>query len=78
MSFGIPVNSATAAMEIIYERLCWIYTTVQNTFVYDQGESRSSSLRKLARARQSVRKQVAPRFKNGQSLKRQMFKTLAG
>ncbi len=35
MSFGIPVNSATATMEEIYELLCWLYTTVQNTFVYD-------------------------------------------
>jgi hypothetical protein len=25
----------TAAMEEIYERLCWIYTTVQTSFVYD-------------------------------------------
>jgi hypothetical protein len=35
MSFGVPVNIATAAMEEIYERLCWLYTTVQNTLVYD-------------------------------------------
>ncbi len=34
MSFGISINIATAAMEEIYERLCWIYITV-NTLVYD-------------------------------------------
>jgi hypothetical protein len=28
-------NIATTAIEEIYKRLCWIYTTVQNTFVYD-------------------------------------------
>ena len=39
-----------------------------------EGESRRSSLRKFARARHSVRKQVAPRFKNGPLLKRQKFK----
>ncbi len=34
--FGIPINLnvATAAMEDIYERLCWIYITVNNTIVY--------------------------------------------
>ncbi len=35
MSFGIPINIATAAMEEIYETLCWIYITVKNTLVYD-------------------------------------------
>ena len=39
-----------------------------------EGESRRSSLRKFARARHSVRKQVAPRFKNGLLMKRQKFK----
>jgi hypothetical protein len=34
MSFGIPMNVATAAMEEIFERLCWIYITVKNTLVY--------------------------------------------
>ena len=42
-----------------------------------EGESRRSSLRKFARARHSVRKQVDPRFKNGQLLKRQIFKIQA-
>ncbi len=42
-----------------------------------EGESRRSSLLKLARARHSVRKQVAPRFKNGPLLKRQIFKIQA-
>ncbi len=35
MSFGISINIVTAAMEGIYERLCWIYITVKNTPVYD-------------------------------------------
>jgi hypothetical protein len=35
LSFGIPVNIVTAAMEEIYERLCWLQTTVQNILVYD-------------------------------------------
>jgi hypothetical protein len=34
ISFGIPINVATAAMEEIYKRLCWICITV-NTLVYD-------------------------------------------
>ena len=38
-----------------------------------EGESRRSSLRKFARARHSVRKQVDPRFKNGPLLKRQIL-----
>ncbi len=33
MSFGIPINIMTVAMEEIYERLCWKYITV-NTLVY--------------------------------------------
>ena len=36
MSFCIAINIATAAMEEIYERLCWIYITVKNTLVYDR------------------------------------------
>ncbi len=35
MLFGISINIVTAAMERIYERLCWIYITVKNTLVYD-------------------------------------------
>ncbi len=35
MSFCIPINIATAAMEEIYKRLCWIYITVKNTLVHD-------------------------------------------
>ncbi len=34
-SFSISINIATAAMEGIYERLCWIYITLKNTRVYD-------------------------------------------
>ncbi len=29
------VNNATVAMEDIYERLCWGYTTLRNTLVFD-------------------------------------------
>ncbi len=37
MSFCISINIATAAMEGIYEGLCWIYITVitVNTLLYD-------------------------------------------
>ncbi len=35
MSFCIRINIATAAMEDIYERLCWVYTTLRNTLVFD-------------------------------------------
>ncbi len=35
MSFGIRINISTAAMEDIYERLCWVYTTLRNTLVFD-------------------------------------------
>ena len=35
MSFGIQINIATAAMEDIYERLCWVYTTLSSTLVFD-------------------------------------------
>ena len=35
MSFSNPINVATASMEQIYERLCWIYSTFRSTFVYD-------------------------------------------
>ena len=35
MSFSNPINAATASMEQIYERLCWLYATFRSTFVYD-------------------------------------------
>ena len=35
MVFGIPINIPTATMEVIYERLCWLYATVWTTFVSD-------------------------------------------
>ena len=35
MSFSNPINVATASMEHIYERLCWLYATFRSTFVYD-------------------------------------------
>ena len=30
---GISINIATAAMEDIYERLCWLYATARSTLV---------------------------------------------
>jgi hypothetical protein len=33
--FGIPINIATAVMEDIYERLCWLYVAVRDTLVCD-------------------------------------------
>ncbi len=35
MSFCISINSASAAIEGIYKRLCWLYITVKNNLVYD-------------------------------------------
>jgi hypothetical protein len=35
MLLGILVNIATAAMEDIYERLCWVYTTLRCTLGFD-------------------------------------------
>ena len=35
MVFGNPINIATATIEEIYERLCWLYATLRSTFVYD-------------------------------------------
>ena len=35
MVFGNPINIATATMEEIYESLCWIYSVLRSTFVYD-------------------------------------------
>ncbi len=36
MSFCIRINIATAAMEDIYERLCWVFTTLSSTLVFDR------------------------------------------
>ena len=35
MVFSNPINIATAAMEDIYDRLCWLYTTMWFTTVCD-------------------------------------------
>ena len=35
MSFSNPINVATASMEQIYERLCWLYATFRSTFLFD-------------------------------------------
>jgi hypothetical protein len=34
ISYCISIIIATAAMEGIYKRLCWIYITVKNTLVF--------------------------------------------
>ena len=31
MSFSNPINIATATMEQIYERLCWVYAALRST-----------------------------------------------
>ena len=48
-----PINVATASMEQIYERLCWIYSTFRSTFVNDAiGKSYSlSDITQLTRAK---------------------------
>ena len=53
MSFSNPINVATASMEQIYERLCWIYSTFRSTFVYDaNGKSYPlSDITQLSRAK---------------------------
>ena len=35
MSFSNPINVATASVDSIYERLCWLYATFRSTFVYN-------------------------------------------
>ena len=35
MVFSNPINIATAAMEDIFERLCWLYSTMRFTTVCD-------------------------------------------
>ena len=35
MVFINPINIDTATMEQIYKRLCWIYSALRSTFVYD-------------------------------------------
>ena len=35
MVFSNPINIATATMEQIYKRLCWIYSALRPTVVYD-------------------------------------------
>ena len=35
MSFSNPINIATATMEQIYERLCWIYSALRSTVIFD-------------------------------------------
>ena len=35
MVFSNPINIATATMEQIYERPCWIYSALRSTVVYD-------------------------------------------
>ena len=35
MSFSNPINIATATMEQIYERLCWVYAALRSTVIID-------------------------------------------
>ena len=35
MSFSNPINIATATMEQIYERLCWVYAAIRSTVIFD-------------------------------------------
>ena len=35
MVFSNPINIATATMEQIYERLCWVYTALRSTVIFD-------------------------------------------
>ena len=35
MAFSNPINIATASVEQIFERLCWLYSTFRSTFVFD-------------------------------------------
>ncbi len=66
MSFGISIIIATAAMEGIYERLCWIYITVTtvNTLVYDQvgNTYHPSELTELSEGRFPYPEQLANKF----------------
>ena len=53
MVFCNPINIATATMEEIYESLCWIYSVLRSTFVYDAiGKwSQRSKLTQLTRGK---------------------------
>ena len=53
MSFSNPINVATASVEIIYERLCWLYASFRSTFVYNaNGQSYPlSDIKQLSRAK---------------------------
>ena len=35
MVFSNPINIATATMEQIYERLCWVYAALRSTVIFD-------------------------------------------
>ena len=35
MLFSNPINIATATMEQIYERLCWVYAALRSTVIFD-------------------------------------------
>ena len=53
MSFSNPINIATASVESIYERLCWLYASFRSTFVYNaNGQSYPlSDITQLSRAK---------------------------
>ena len=53
MSFSNPINIATASVESIYERLCWLYASFRSTLVYNaNGQSYPlSDITQLSRAK---------------------------
>ena len=53
MVFINPINIATAAMEEVYERLCWVYSLLRSTFTYDAIDNccQLSQLTQLTRAK---------------------------
>ena len=64
MVFCNPINIATATMEDIYERLCWLYATVRSTIVCDgTGKYHSlSDLTELSRAKIPYPEQFVNKF----------------
>ena len=53
MSLSNPINIATASVESIYERLCWLYASFRSTFVHNaNGQSYPlSDITQLSRAK---------------------------
>ena len=53
MSFSNPINVATASVESIFERLCWLYASFRSTFVYNANDQSYplSDITQLSRAK---------------------------